>query len=73
MEVLRVTAHHETGRLSTSFGELGEAMDWGEGQLDRYDYYTIVAIDVSTWKETPVFDSSDELALFEWTGEEVAP
>ena len=71
MTVLRVTAHHETGRLSTSFSELGEAMDWGEGQLDRYDYYTIVDIDLSTWKETPVYRSDDELALFEWTDDEV--
>ena len=70
MEVLRVTAHHETGRLSTSFSELGEAMDWGDGQLDRYDYYTIVAIDVSSWAESPVYDSRDPLALCAWQGEE---
>jgi len=63
MLVLRVTAHHEFGRLSTSFSELGEAMDWGEAQLDRYDYYTIHSVDVSSWAESLEYDSRDPLAL----------
>ena len=72
MIVLRATAHHETGRLSTSFSEIGEAMDWGESQLDRYDYYTIVSIDWPVGIESPAYDSRDPFGLCEWTGDEVS-